>query len=302
MPKLHKTQLLLFFSFFIIFSTFTYCQDITETINYSQRQGADEQCSFSGCTYFGGFGDIISYTNSSVTNSSTKNARYLFEHPNFTNDKIKRIVLEVEISKYGFSTSGSTIMQIRAPQTSCNEDVPWFGGLSFAEQEDLFNCNLFGNIVFQDGIGTTNISPTTHNLLIYDENLSGFSSQTLAYFNPSNDSLTLSFTPIVGDTGIHSAKIHITYEGNSVPDTPSLSATSNSTSSINLNWTNINSSTSYNVFRCDNNQLIATTINNSYTVSGLNSEPAIVIKFRLLIIMVFQTFLIVQAPQLIGLQ
>ena len=245
-----------------------YGQEIkTETFNYHRKQGVFADCSFSNCIYFDYPGDLISYSSYSPTSSDTRNARYIFNHPNFTNNKIKKIILELGIRKFNSGGQTSPKMNIRVPKSNCNNNIPWSGSV---DTEDLYFCNLYGNIVYQNGISTNNISTTNYSLLIYDENSSGFTNQTLNYFDSNSNSLTLSFTPVTGEIEIVSARLRITYIDTSVPDTPSISASSNSTSSVNLNWTNISNASSYKVYNC-NNQLITTTSNTSYTVTGLNS-------------------------------
>ncbi|CAL2090189.1 hypothetical protein T190611E02C_30473 [Tenacibaculum sp. 190524A05c] len=259
----------LFIYFITMISVYNiYGQEIkTETFNYYRKQGVFADCSFSNCTYFDHPGDLISYSSYSPTSSDTRNARYIFNHPNFTNNKIKKIILELGIRKFNSGGQTSPKMNIRAPKSNCNNNIPWSGSV---DKEDLYFCNLYGNIVYQNGISTNNISTTNYSLLIYDENSSGLTNQTLNYFDSNSNSLTLSFTPVTGEIEIVSARLRITYIDTSVPDTPSISASSNSTSSVNLNWTNISNASSYKVYNC-NNQLITTTSNTSYTVTGLNS-------------------------------
>jgi hypothetical protein len=255
----------------LIFPFTFYGQLNTVVINYSKKQGAFKDCGLSSCTYFESTGDEILYSDGTGGQSDTKNARYLFEHPGFTNDKIKKIILEISINKIFQSTTLDAGMFIKMPNNSSNTAIPWSG---FINAESLYNCNQNGNSIFQNGIGTGNTSSTTFYLSIYDQNSSGFIGQTLSYFVPNSDSFTFSFDPYVGGIQINSAKVHITYEGtgggNELPSTPSLTASSNSTSSIKLNWTSIANATSYQVFDC-NNQQVTTTTSTNYTVTGLNS-------------------------------
>jgi len=275
MKKKHTIKSLLFLNIFFFYSILAFSQQNTVTINYSDRQGAFEDCGLSSCIYFENFGDEISYSDSTGGQSETKNARYLFEHPGFTNDKIKTIILEININKIYGSTSLDAGFHIKAPNNSCNSTIPWGG---FIDEENLFNCNQNGNSLTQVPFGTSNTAATTYNIAIYDETSSGFNGNTLANFDPNSESFTISFHPWLGGVIIHSAKVHIAYEdtnqNNTVPIAPILTASTDSESSINLNWTNVSNATSYKVYKCSDNQLIATTSSNTYTVNGLSSGTA----------------------------
>ena len=250
-----------------------YSQVSTVDINYSQRQGAFKQCGLSSCTYFSGSGDEVLYSDGTGGASNTKNARYLFSHPGFTNNKIKKIILEIQISKIFNSTTLDAGMSIKIPDNSCNSAISWSG---ITNSESLFNCNNTGTSIFQDGIGTSNTSSTTFNLLIYDSGASGFPSQTLGYFDPNGTSFTFVFSPYVGGVTIQGAKVHITYENIvtvPLPATPTLTATSNSSSSVMLSWNNVSNASSYQIVDC-NGQNVATTTATSYTVTGLLSSTS----------------------------
>lgn len=243
----------------------------TAIFSYSQRQGAYKQCGLSSCVYFSTSGDETIYSDGTGGASNTKNARYLFNHPGFTNNKIKKIILELQISKIYNSTTLDAGMSIKVPNSSCNTTIPWS---SSADNESLFNCNNSGNSVFNNGIGTGNTSATTFNLLIYDSSASGFTGQTLSYLDPNSTSFTFAFSPYVGGVTIHNAKVHITYESTptpTAPATPTLSASSNSSSSIQLSWNAVAGATSYQVADCSN-QVIATTSQTGYTVTGLSAS------------------------------
>lgn len=264
---------------FFVLPFISFSQEIrTTTITSSENQGARIQCSFVGCSFFESFGYEVSYESTGVSSYDTTNARYLFNHPNFTNNKIKKIILELTISKFGFSTDGDAIMRIRVPKETCNDALSWsfiFGG----EIEDLYYCNSNGDSVFDQGTGTSNRSNTTQNLLIYDEDSTGFPNSTLQYLDPTSNSFTLSFTPVIGHLKISSAKVHITYEDDNPPSSPTLSGTSNSTSSISLSWNSISTANSYDVYTCGN-QKIATVNSNSYTITGLNPGTTYSYKVR----------------------
>lgn len=262
----HRLYFLLLF--FILYSFSTTAQiPTTVTIDYNDRQGARSTCSF-GCNYNGTFGEIISVTQGGTT-TTKDNARYLFNHPGFTNSQITKIVLELKISKWSSFTTGPTIMAIKAPQSSCNDAISWTS--NFPGYENLYNCNNFGDVVYSDGFGTSESFATTYFLSIYDEDSQVFPNQTLGSFDQNSESITLSFTPLQGSTKIHDAKLIITYNDISTPETPVLTGSSNSTSSVNLNWNAISNASSYNIYSCTN-QLIGNTTTNSYTINNLTAD------------------------------
>lgn len=258
-------KLIIFIVPFITFSQ----ELITEVIDSSDKQGVKIDCGFSTCNYFETFGNNVSYQSIGSTSRQEESLRYLFNHPNFTNDKIEKIILEVNLRKLSLSTDGEAIMQIKVPKKECNNEIPWFA-TSNDEIENLYSCNKFGDSVFEDGIGTSEVFNVTKYLSIYDKESSGFPAKTLQYFDASSDSFTLSFTPIVGSLAIKSVKVHLTYKDESTPNVPILSGSSNSTSSIDLSWNTIFNATSYDIFNCSN-QKLTTVTSNSYRVTGLSS-------------------------------
>lgn len=245
----------------------------TETIVSTKKQGAEQNSVFGYTTYYRSTGDVVIFDHVSTTTIKRANLRRLFEHPNFTNDKITKIILEIDINENDvFGDSAG--MSIRVPKKECNDAISW---LSF-DAEDLYICNQLGDLIY-DSVRTTSSSTTTESLLIYDADATGDIGTNLQYFDPTSDSFTLAFTPLGGYLKINSAKVHITYEDNNPPSTPTLSGSSNSTSSINLSWNNISNANSYTVFNC-NNQQIATVTSTNYTVTGLNSGTTYSYKVR----------------------
>ncbi|PWB20573.1 fibronectin type III domain-containing protein [Flavobacterium sp. HTF] len=262
------------FTLFFLFIVFPFYGQVLNTVVVpaSKKQGSFKDCSLSSCNYFESTGDEISYSDGTGGASDTKNARYLFEHPGFNNDKIKKIILEISISKIFQSTAVDAGMSIKMPNSSCNSSIAWSG---FINQQTLYSCNQNGTSIFQNGIGTGNTSATTFFLSIYDKNATGFIGQTINYFTPGSDSFTFSFHPLVGGVQIHSAKVHITYEGTApvpvVPATPTLTATAASASSVSLTWNAVANATAYELQTCSNQQIGVVT-GTSYLVSGLSAS------------------------------
>jgi len=270
------------FTLFFLFFVFPFYGQVLNTVvvTASKKQGAFKDCSLSSCNYFESFGDEISYSDGTGGQSDTKNARYLFEHPGFNNDKIRKIILEISISKIFQSTAVDAGMSIKMPNSSCNSSLAWSG---FINQQTLYSCNQNGTSIFQNGIGTGNTSATTFFLSIYDKNATGFIGQTINYFTPGSDSFTFSFHPLVGGVQIHSAKVHITYEGTApvpvVPATPTLTATAAGASGVSLTWNAVANATGYEIQTCSNQQ-IGIVSGTTYLVSGLSSATSYGYKIR----------------------
>ncbi len=270
------------FTLFFLFIVFPFYGQVLNTVVFtaSKKQGSFKDCSLSSCNYFESAGDEISYSDGTGGQSDTKNARYLFEHPGFNNDKIRKIILEISISKIFQSTAVDAGMSIKMPNSSCNSTNPWSG---FINAQTLYSCNQNGTSIFQNGIGTGNTSATTFFLSIYDKNATGFIGQTINYFTPGSDSFTFSFHPLVGGVQIHSAKVHVTYEGTApvpvVPATPTLTATTASAASVSLTWNAVANATGYEIQTCSNQQIGIVT-GTTYLVSGLSSSTNYGYKIR----------------------
>ena len=268
--------------FAIIFFLFVYSillrgQDATETIT-STYQYSQQSCSYvtQVCQYNQGSTEI-SYTQASAASAGTiTNGRYLFNHPNYKNSGIKKIILQLTMRKIYNSTQVDAIMKVLMPYNSCNNTISW-GSPNY---QDLYNCNKNGSIIFQDGIGTGNLSDTTFNLSIYDKASTGFSSQTLANADPNSNSFTIAFDPFVGGLQISSVKAIVTYDCAAL-NTPILNNINvASSSSLSLNWTSVAGANGYEIYNCSTNQLVATTSSVSYTVTGLSSNTTYSYKIR----------------------
>ena len=265
-----KSVEILFLS--IIFPFVIYARENRVTINYSDKQGAFKDYSFSSCNYFERIGDEILCRSGIRGQSETKNARYLFKYPyGFKNDETKEIILETEISKIHPSKELDAVISVGVPDNSYTSKIRWNG---FMNGKDLYYYKN-GTSIFQKGIGTENTSPIKFNLLIYNENSSDCFGQVLNNFDLNSDSFTFFFHPVVGGIKTHSAKTHNTYKGttseNELLETPSITSISSSIPSISSNWNRIaNASAGYKAFNCSN-QRIATMTSDCYTVKGLNS-------------------------------
>ncbi|AXT62483.1 T9SS C-terminal target domain-containing protein [Aquimarina sp. AD10] len=267
-------------------SLFTFGQTATKTVtlNYTQRQGATLDCFFNPCRHSLSQADETLFDDAAgapVRSPKYKNARYRFDHPDFKNKDITKIVLELRISKTNIP--GNTINNVQSgfgisvPLAACNTSVPW---TPRADAKALYLCNNSGNPIHENGVGTNSSSPETVSLILYDKGASGFPSETLQHFNQEGNSFTLAFFPLRGWVKIHQIKTKVTYEGE-LPAVPEITSHTSTTNSVRLNWSNSIGATSYEVFTCTGTKL-GTTSSTSYTITELASGTNYCYKVRAL--------------------
>lgn len=268
-PKVHLTLI----TFLISILGFT--QTNTVTIPVSDKQMANYSTSFGGGTSYSGSESVsvLSYS-SGFGGTDADVARFLFGHPEFTNDKIKKVVLGLKYKKWPDGTTGAAIANVMMPKHIHNDAVAW-SGLSFSGYEPVYNAVIWGDIVFEDGVGTDLTSYITEELIIYDESLPGFPATTLSFFKPTSNSFTLALRQAVGSLRFDNVYVKVTYECDLPATAPaSLTAPLIESTQVALNWNDVVDATEYEIRR--DAILIGTSPTSDYIATGLTPSTTYV--------------------------
>ena len=259
--------------FFICTINNFFAQIETITPSISDKQGVHYSNSLGNILYTSTLGNSTQWI-SGYSGDEIENCRYKFTHPLYTNDKIKKVVLNISYSKVSGSISGNATASVVMPKNSCNNSIPWNNNTSYLQ--DLYNCINTGDILLDNGI-STDASINNQLITIVDVNTTnGLQSTNLQFFDPSSNNFTIGFIGLGGSITINSISAEITYIC-PTPSAPNLTATlgsgNNSSSTIQLDGYAVAGGTNYTFSPCNGSPSfnVQSTMNNSYTLTGLSS-------------------------------